>query len=63
MGTRINGEDTVDNLTHFLHRLQADGWGIVTMDHKIRYDKVTQKGRKIPTSAKIVVELIPMSGD
>lgn len=59
MSKRIDPEDTVDNATHFLHRLQADGWGIESMETEISYGQTSPKAKKIPTRATVTIRLIP----
>lgn len=59
MPKRLDAEDTVDSVTHFLHRLQADGWGIESMEHHIDYVAPKPGGRKLPVAASVTVTLTP----
>lgn len=60
MGKRIDAEDTVDLATHFLHRLQAEGWGVASIEHQVEYQSVG--ARKLPVGATVLVRLVPARG-
>jgi len=59
---RIDAEDTIDVVTHFLHRLQAEGWGIESLEHGIEYAQLGEKSKKMPVSAMVKIRLIPIRG-
>ena len=59
MAKRIDGSDTVDNATHLLHRLQADGWVVKDAGVKFEYGTVgTKVNAKIPVRASVTIELV-----
>jgi hypothetical protein len=60
MPKRIDGADTVDTATHFLHRLQAEGWVLDELEHFVEYSSPTAKGQKMPISATVTVRLSPI---
>ena len=63
MGKRIDGSDTVDNATHLLHRLQADGWVVKDAGVQFGYGTVGNKvNAKIPVQATVTIELVPGFG-
>jgi hypothetical protein len=59
MAKAISSSDTVDNATHFLHRLQADGWAIKSIDTDFDYASTTPKSPKFPVEATITIKLLP----
>jgi hypothetical protein len=65
---RIDAADTVDNVTHLLHRLQSDSWGILSASVEFEYgtpegDGKPQHGKtRLPVHATVTVELIPAKG-
>jgi hypothetical protein len=50
---RIDSADTVDNVTHLLHRLQADGWA--TKNANVEFDYKNH----LPVGVVVTVELVP----
>jgi hypothetical protein len=59
MAKRIDGSDTVDNATHLLHRLQADGWVTQSVKADFEYGEIPGGRAKIPVRSFVIVELIP----
>lgn len=62
MGKRMDPQDTIDTATHFLHRLQAEGWALSDLEHSIEYAGVSPKGVRLPVSASVSIKLIPIRG-
>ncbi len=62
MPKRIDGEDTVDNSTHRLHRLQADGWAVREEHLEFEYAELKPGGARVPIGATLTVRLIPTRG-
>lgn len=56
----IGANDTVDNVTHVLHRLQVDGWGVRSVSVDFDYGEVGKQ--KVPVEAVVRVELVPTLG-
>jgi hypothetical protein len=56
----MEGEDTIDVATHFLHRLQADGWGLAGIEHHIEYVAPKPGARKLPIEATVLIRLTPI---
>jgi hypothetical protein len=44
---------------HLLSKLQAEGWGIASVEHSVDYARITPKGPKLPIGATLVVKLTP----
>jgi hypothetical protein len=59
MGKRLDAGDTIDVATHFLHRLQAEGWGVLDLEHHIEYVPTRPGGRKLPVEATVTIRLTP----
>ena len=59
MPKRIDAADTIDAATHFLHRLQADGWGLEALACDIEYQSPRPGARKLPIAATVTVRLTP----
>ncbi|MDE2096460.1 MAG: hypothetical protein KGL39_04380 [Patescibacteria group bacterium] len=68
MGKRMEPPETVDNVTHLLHRLQSDGWGVAEANLQFEYgtldgDRDAVKSppgkRKLPYAAVVTVRLLP----
>jgi hypothetical protein len=56
---RIDAADTVDNVTHLLHGLQADGWAIATATVRFQHRSPGKSGAKLPVRARVTIELTP----
>lgn len=57
---RMDAVDTVDLVTGFLHRLQAEGWALDEFEHHIEYAQVHKdKGPILPVGAELTIRLIP----
>ncbi len=56
---RMDGPDTVDLVTHYLHRLQAEGWVLEDMSHEVEYQQINGKGPKLPSRSRYVINLVP----
>lgn len=56
---RIDMPDTIDPAIHLLQTLQADGWGLETLDHTIDYQAPTKTHHRIPVAATVTVHLTP----
>lgn len=54
---RIDSEDTVDTAVHFLHRLQAEGWGVASIVCEI--DHAPAGKHRLPVEAAVTITLIP----
>lgn len=57
---KIDSSDTVDTATHFLHRLQSEGWAVKRLEHDIEYGQSTRNGPRKVIRAVVIVELIPI---
>jgi len=55
---RVDAADTVDPVIHFLHRLQAEGWGVRSMTHEVDYERVGN-GARLPVEATVLIKLEP----
>lgn len=60
MAKRLDGSDTVDVATHLLHRLQAEGMAVQDVHWSTSYEEVG--GVRVPISARVVVDLLPVRG-
>lgn len=60
MPKRIDAADTIDTATHFLHRLQAEGWALDELEHSIEYSLPNQKGVRMPIAAVVNIRLVPI---
>lgn len=56
---RLDAEDTVDSALVFLRALQAEGWGVASLDHRVEHAVVKAGGRKLPVSATVTIRLVP----
>ena len=56
---RLDAIDTVETATHFLHRLQAEGWVLDSLEHHLEYAELSKKGPFLPVGAEVVIHLIP----
>jgi hypothetical protein len=59
MVKRIDTADTIDPVIGLLLRLQAEGWGLETVEHSIDYGRPGDKARRIPVAATVTVRLTP----
>lgn len=59
LGKRIDSSDTIDEATHYLHRLQSAGWGLQSIEHEIEYGSASPKSPKLPIRATVTIRLIP----
>lgn len=57
MPKRIDFSDTIDEAVHFLHRLQAEGWGVASI--QCEFDHSPLGKHRIPVEATVTVKLIP----
>lgn len=62
MPKRLDGEDTVDVVTHFLHRWQAEGFGVKDVACDVEYAAVKPGARRLPVQATVTVRLVPTRG-
>lgn len=56
---KIDAPDTIDTVFRVLAGLQADGWGLVEVNHRVEYGKAVAKGRSVPVGATVTVKLRP----
>ena len=57
---RVTAEDTVDSAIHMLHKMQAEGWGMESLNAEVEYAKVgDSKPVKIPVATVVTVRLVP----
>jgi hypothetical protein len=65
---RIDAADTVDTVTHLLHRLQSEGWAVKSAVLEHGYGTPLGNGEAkhgatlLPTKATVTIELIPARG-
>lgn len=59
MPKRIDAEDTVDVATHFLMKLQSEGWGVADIEHHVEYGTVKSGSKRLPVGATVLVRLVP----
>lgn len=59
MPKRLDAEDTVESALVFLRSLQADGWGVSTLDHRVEYAPVKAGSKKLPIGATVTIRLVP----
>lgn len=62
MGKRYDAADTVDTATNLLHRLQAEGMVLASLDYSMEYATTSPKNPKLPIGAVVTIRLIPMLG-
>ncbi len=60
MPKRLDGQDTVDVAVHLLHRLQAEGMAVQDCQWSVEYGTVGKT--RLPVSARVVVDLVPLRG-
>lgn len=63
MAKRVDAEDTVDVVTHFLHRWQAEGFGVAGLTTEVEYGQSEPGARKLPVGVDIVIRLVPSRGE
>lgn len=56
---RIDPPDTLDAAIRLLAGLQADGWGLLAVEHHVEYGQPGDKTRRIPVSATVTIRLAP----
>lgn len=56
---RMDAADTIDVATHYLHRLQAEGWTLKGLNHEIAYHQISAM-TKLPTEAVVTITLVPI---
>jgi hypothetical protein len=57
---KIESQDTIDTATHFLHRLQADGWALEGLEQEIEYAQARPGGPKLVIGSVVTIKLIPI---
>ena len=62
MPKRFDPEDTVDEATHLLHRLQADGLAVLTTKIAWDWSEPIKGSQRLPVRATVTIELIPTRG-
>jgi hypothetical protein len=56
---KIDAGDTIDSATHYLHKLQSEGWTLQHLDHELEYAKSRNGGPKLLVASKVIIRLIP----
>jgi hypothetical protein len=56
---KIDVGDTIDSATHYLHKLQSEGWTLQKMDHELEYSQSRKDGPKLLVASKVIIRLIP----
>ncbi len=59
---RIDAADSIDTATHLLHRLQADGWVLDTIQSEAEYYQAKDEAPKLPIRTVVTIALIPGRG-
>ena len=59
MPKRFDAADTVDSVTHGLHRDQSDGWVLETQREHVEYGTSEKGGPRLPVRKHITITLIP----
>lgn len=59
MGKKVDPGDTIDQATHYLHRLQAEGWTLSNLEHELEYGQSRPNGPKLLISSTVTIKLIP----
>ena len=57
MPRRTDAADTIDPAVHFLHRLQAEGWGVASI--RCEFDHAPIGKHRLPVEATVTVKLVP----
>lgn len=60
MPKRVDAQDTIDIVTGFLHRCQAEGWCLEGFEHEIDYYAKHEKDPKLPIGATVTIRLVPV---
>lgn len=60
MAKRLDGQDTIDVATNFLHRWQAEGMGVEQVDTDVEYARVGK--HRLPVRVTVTVSLVPLRG-
>jgi len=56
---QVDPGDTIDTATHYLHKLQAEGWTLETLNHELEYGQSRKSGPKLLIASVVTVRLIP----
>jgi hypothetical protein len=56
---QVDAGDTIDSATHYLHKLQAEGWTLETLNHTLEYGQSRKHGPKLLIASVVTVRLIP----
>ena len=59
MAKQVDPGDTIDGATHYLHKLQSEGWTLERLDHKLEYGESRKGGPKLLIASVVTVRLIP----
>ena len=55
----VDPGDTIDGATHYLHKLQSEGWTLQKLDHELEYAESRKNGPKLLVASKVIIRLIP----
>ena len=55
---KVDPGDTIDQVTHYLHKLQAEGWTLQGLYHELDYGE-SKSGTKLLISSTLKIKLIP----
>jgi hypothetical protein len=55
---KVDPGDTIDHVTHYLHKLQAEGWTLQGLSHDLDYGE-SKSGSKLLISSTLKIKLIP----
>lgn len=56
---KVDPGDTIDQATHYLHKLQAEGWTLEGMTHELEYGESRKDGPKLLIRSTVTIKLIP----
>lgn len=62
MAKKVDVGDTIDSATHYLHKLQAEGWTLAELSHELEYAKTRKDGPKLLIGSTLKIKLVPRWG-
>jgi len=62
MAKKVETGDTIDSATHYLHKLQSEGWTLSELSHELEYAKARKDGPKLLIGSTLIIKLVPRWG-
>ena len=56
---KVDAGDTIDQATHYLHKLQSEGWTLEELSHNLEYGESRKGGPKLLIRSTVTIKLTP----